>query len=100
MKFFSVLAIFSGVLAAPSTRGGDDDSFFDPCPTIYGEVLCCNPGVGNFDINCVKPTIAPTSIDDFKASCASVGKNARCCIAPIFGIELFCTDAKDYSQTI
>ncbi|KAG8665137.1 uncharacterized protein FPOAC1_013115 [Fusarium poae] len=82
MKFLSVLAIFSGVLAAPSNRGGDDDSFFDPCPTIFGEVKCCG-GVAGLDVNCVNPTIAPTSVDDFKASCASVGKNARCSLAPI-----------------
>ncbi|KAG8664826.1 hypothetical protein FPOAC2_13941 [Fusarium poae] len=81
MKFLPVLTIFfASVLAAPARRSGDNDTFFDPCPTIYGEVKCCNPGVAGFDVNCVNPTPAPTSLDDFKASCASVGKNARCCI--------------------
>jgi hypothetical protein len=28
-------------------------------------------------------TIAPTSINSFKANCASIGKRARCCTIPI-----------------
>ncbi|KAL3595604.1 hypothetical protein FPOAC2_09951 [Fusarium poae] len=92
MKFLPVLAIFvAGVLAAPppgSGYGGD----FDACRgAFYSLSQCCRPGVIEIaDVDCENPTNIPTSIDSFKADCASVGKRARCCTNPLLGVGVLC----------
>ncbi|KAG8664765.1 uncharacterized protein FPOAC1_013545 [Fusarium poae] len=97
MKFLPVLAIFfAGVLATPPGYGGGDgggsSSNFDACPgTLYSQTQCCSAGVGDIvDVDCVNPTIAPTSINSFKTNCASIGKRARCCTIPILGLGVLC----------
>ncbi|KAG8664704.1 uncharacterized protein FPOAC1_013484 [Fusarium poae] len=92
MKLLPVLAIFfAGVLAAPppgSGYGGD----FDACRGVFYSVSrCCSAGILDIaDVDCENPTNIPTSIDSFKADCASIGKRARCCSDPFVGVALLC----------
>ncbi|GKU14252.1 unnamed protein product [Fusarium langsethiae] len=81
MKFLPVLAIFfASVLATPPGYGA-----------LYSQTQCCSAGVGDIvDVDCANPTIAPTSINSFKANCASIGKRARCCTIPILGLSVLC----------
>ncbi|KAL3588196.1 hypothetical protein FPOAC2_14095 [Fusarium poae] len=99
MKFLPVLAIFfTSAVAPPPGYGGSDShsgggsSNFDACPgALYSQAQCCSAGVGDIvDVDCANPTIAPTSINSFKANCTSIGKRARCCNIPILGLGVLC----------
>ncbi|KPA37084.1 hydrophobin [Fusarium langsethiae] len=95
MKFLPVLAIFfASVLATPPGYGGGggSSSNFDACPgALYSQTQCCSAGVGDIvDVDCSNPTITLTSINNFKANCASIGKRARCCTIPILGLSVLC----------
>ncbi|OBS20589.1 hypothetical protein FPOA_06945 [Fusarium poae] len=91
MKFIPVLAIFfAGVLAFPPGYGGGGNGF-DACPGfLYLETQCCSVNGDLLDIDCENPTVYPTSIDNFKANCASIGKRARCCTTPLFSAAVLC----------
>ncbi|PTB64898.1 hydrophobin [Trichoderma citrinoviride] len=97
MQFLAVAALlFTTALAAPSS---------DPsgivrranvwCPRgLYANPQCCDVDVlGVADLGCVVPPSKPSSCKSFGSVCASIGRQPKCCVAPIAGQALLCTDA-------
>ncbi|TQV96986.1 Hydrophobin 2 [Cordyceps javanica] len=65
------------------------------CPAgLYSNPQCCSADIlGLADLDCVNPSRAPTSGDDFASVCSAVGKGAKCCVLPVAGQSLLCQDA-------
>jgi hypothetical protein len=75
-----------------------------------GNPVCCATDVLNLaDLNCnprtfflpyissnstltFAATTTPANVDAFIASCAAEGQQAKCCLAPILGQALFCSN--------
>ncbi|KAF2023921.1 hypothetical protein EK21DRAFT_79828 [Setomelanomma holmii] len=58
-----------------------------------GSPLCCATDVLNVaDLNCAAPPVTPTTINDFIATCANQGQQAKCCLLPILDQALICSD--------
>ncbi|KAK6439839.1 hypothetical protein LTR95_003934 [Oleoguttula sp. CCFEE 5521] len=63
------------------------------CSGTYSNAVCCATDVlGVADLNCVNPKVTPTSADNFVATCAAEGQQAKCCALPILGQALICQD--------
>ncbi|EMD97201.1 hypothetical protein COCC4DRAFT_24230 [Bipolaris maydis ATCC 48331] len=58
-----------------------------------GNPVCCATDVLDLaDLDCAAPSITPTSTDEFINTCASAGQQAKCCLIPILGQALICSD--------
>ncbi|PHH63567.1 hypothetical protein CDD80_1213 [Ophiocordyceps camponoti-rufipedis] len=53
-------------------------------PSLYSNVACCATDVPGLDLDC-QPPRSHTSLADFNAVCAGIGKRARCCVLPVLG---------------
>ncbi|KAM3434799.1 hypothetical protein NHJ13734_005818 [Beauveria thailandica] len=72
----------------PGPGGGDY------CPEgLYSKPQCCATDVLGFaDIDCSTPVHIPTSAKSFQSICAAVSKQARCCVMPVAGQAILCSD--------
>ncbi|KAH8916716.1 cerato-ulmin [Atractiella rhizophila] len=89
MKFFTViasLAVFTAVAASPvETR--------QVYQCASGSPQCCATDVlGLADLDCASPPTTPTSQTNFIDICADIGQRARCCILPVLGQALICSN--------
>ncbi|OWT43591.1 fungal hydrophobin domain-containing protein [Pochonia chlamydosporia 170] len=75
--------------------GGNNPGSYNPCPSgLYANPQCCSTDVlGVAGLDCKSPSSAPTSGDNFKAVCSASGKQAKCCVVPVAGQAVLCTDA-------
>ncbi|OAA56725.1 casein kinase 1, delta subunit [Niveomyces insectorum RCEF 264] len=68
-------------LAAPTLEGRQ----YIPCSGLEGTAQCCSTDVlGVIDLSCGNPSEVPTSVANFVATCAAIGKTAECCTLPVF----------------
>ncbi|KAH9861799.1 hypothetical protein J1614_011552 [Plenodomus biglobosus] len=58
-----------------------------------GNPVCCATDVLNLaNLDCAPPAVTPTSINGFIDTCAAGGQQAKCCLIPILGQALICSD--------
>ncbi|RMZ69601.1 fungal hydrophobin [Pyrenophora seminiperda CCB06] len=58
-----------------------------------GNPVCCATDVLNLaDLNCAPPTVTPTTVNSFISTCAASGQQAKCCLIPILGQALICSN--------
>ncbi|EHK22870.1 uncharacterized protein TRIVIDRAFT_222128 [Trichoderma virens Gv29-8] len=77
-------------------HGGDrENDPSDLCPTLlYSNPQCCSASVLNIaDLDCEPPRKRPSRKHDFKQICAAQGSDAKCCVLPLLGLGILCTDA-------
>ncbi|KAM0717108.1 hypothetical protein Q7P37_006960 [Cladosporium fusiforme] len=54
---------------------------------------CCNLNVLDLaSITCENPPAAADTVSEFEAVCAETGDAAQCCVLPILGQALLCSD--------
>ncbi|KAL1884432.1 hypothetical protein Plec18167_002020 [Paecilomyces lecythidis] len=82
MKFITAVlasALAGAVMAVPAPSAPDTPAPYIPCSNP-AKANCCSADVGELlDVDCATPSKVPTSAEEFQATCAAVGKNARCC---------------------
>ncbi|KAL8420632.1 hypothetical protein RB594_003426 [Gaeumannomyces avenae] len=88
-----IIALFAGAAVAVPTGGGSGGGgggggsgggAYDACSGLYDSLQCCATDVlGLANLDCAPPTKVPTSAADFKATCATGGQRARCCVLPV-----------------
>ncbi|EUC51260.1 hypothetical protein COCMIDRAFT_79732 [Bipolaris oryzae ATCC 44560] len=58
-----------------------------------GSPLCCATDVLNLAIlDCAAPSVTPAGVNEFIDTCAGQGQQAKCCLIPILGQALLCSD--------
>ncbi|KAM6478307.1 hydrophobin [Trichoderma sp. SZMC 28011] len=97
MQFLAVAALlFTAAFAAPSTEApaGLARRAEAWCPKgLYGVPQCCDVDVlGVADVDCRSPPSAPSKCKSFQGACASIGLQPKCCVLPVAGVALLCTD--------
>ncbi|KAL8420630.1 hypothetical protein RB594_003426 [Gaeumannomyces avenae] len=95
-----IIALFAGAAVAVPTGGGSGGGgggggsgggAYDACSGLYDSLQCCATDVlGLANLDCAPPTKVPTSAADFKATCATGGQRARCCVLPVLGQAVLC----------
>ncbi|OAA82275.1 Trihydrophobin [Akanthomyces lecanii RCEF 1005] len=77
---------------SPTTSSPPDNG--PVCPRgLYSNPQCCSTDVlGVADLDCSSPS-SHSGPKAFGASCAAVGKQARCCVLPILGQSVLCQAA-------
>ncbi|KAL6812920.1 hydrophobin [Trichoderma sp. SZMC 28013] len=97
MQFLAVAALlFTAAFAAPSTEAPGLARRAEAwCPKgLYSVPQCCDADVvGVADLDCVSPPSAPSKCKSFQGACASIGRQAKCCVLPVAGVALLCADA-------
>ncbi|KAI4640004.1 hypothetical protein J4E93_008803 [Alternaria ventricosa] len=64
-----------------------------------GNPVCCATDVLNLaNLDCAPPTTTPTSINQFIDGCAESGQQAKCCLIPILGQALICSDVNPTAE--
>ncbi|KAJ4303255.1 hypothetical protein N0V90_002148 [Kalmusia sp. IMI 367209] len=87
MQFFTVIAFAAAAIAAPTLEQRQA-----PICTS-GSPLCCATDVLNLaDLDCATPATFPTTINGFIDTCSAAGQQAKCCLLPILGQALICSD--------
>ncbi|KAJ1322969.1 Fungal hydrophobin [Microdochium nivale] len=82
--------------SAPTTPtyppgGGNGGNPYYACKGLAGSAQCCATNIlGIANLNCASPGSVLTSPSNFRATCASKGQQARCCVIPILGQGLLC----------
>ncbi|KAJ4346620.1 uncharacterized protein N0V89_010551 [Didymosphaeria variabile] len=95
MQFFTVIAFAAAAIAAPAAL---EERQLPVC--TGGSPLCCATDVLNLaDLDCATPATTPTSTNDFIDICTAAGQQAKCCILPILGQALFCSDVNPTADT-
>ncbi|KAL7929381.1 hydrophobin [Trichoderma chlorosporum] len=97
MKFLAVAAVlFASALAAPADGAPHalrrrQEAW---CPKgLYGVPQCCDVDVLNVAaVDCRVPPLAPSNCKSFGSVCAAIGLQAKCCVLPVAGAALLCTD--------
>ncbi|KAJ6585770.1 fungal hydrophobin-domain-containing protein [Mycena capillaripes] len=91
MQLFAVVALlFSAfALAAPPS---DLASRGNICPDgLFSNPECCSTLVlGTVGLDCTPPGRVPKNAMDFKEVCASIRKQARCCLLSVAGQGVLC----------
>ncbi|PHH70927.1 hypothetical protein CDD83_5315 [Cordyceps sp. RAO-2017] len=60
---------------------------------LYSSPQCCSTDVlGVAGLDCKAPSSGPTDLAGFKGICGAAGKSARCCVLPVAGQDVLCTD--------
>ncbi|KAI1206138.1 hydrophobin precursor [Annulohypoxylon truncatum] len=91
MQFTTAIVAFmaTAVMATPGYAG--DGSYVACNPGLYSNPQCCATDVlGVADLNCATPSTELTSATQFKAACAAIGQQARCCVIPVAGQDVLC----------
>ncbi|KAF1963726.1 hypothetical protein CC80DRAFT_557595 [Byssothecium circinans] len=87
MQFAAILAFVAAAMAAPILENRQSPL----CSS--GSPQCCATDVLNVAIlNCASPNVTPTSTNEFIDTCAASGQQAKCCLIPILGQALLCSD--------
>lgn len=110
MQFLTLIALTTTALAAPTTL---DQRQVPVC--TGGQPLCCATDVLNLaDLDCATRTspqtlrshvltrlaaTTPLNTNEFIDICSSSGQQAKCCVLPILGQALFCTDVNPSAET-
>ncbi|KAH8203917.1 hypothetical protein TruAng_001859 [Truncatella angustata] len=89
MQFFTLAALFTSALAAPSMM---ERQTYTACSGLYSNAQCCATDVaGLADLDCQNPSEVLTDATQFQSVCAAGGQRARCCTIPVAGIvDLLC----------
>ncbi|KAF2878002.1 fungal hydrophobin-domain-containing protein [Massariosphaeria phaeospora] len=88
MLYSSILAFAATALAAPLI---ENRQVVPLCTS--GTPQCCATDVLNLaDLDCAPPTTTPTTINGFIDTCTVIGQQAKCCLLPILGQALICSD--------
>ncbi|KAK6540678.1 beta ketoadipyl CoA thiolase, th1 [Orbilia ellipsospora] len=71
------------------------------CPSgLYSQPQCCSSDVlGIAALDCATPSSNPTSVDQFKSLCSAAGKQAACCVVPVAGQSILCTEPRGGSSS-
>ncbi|KAK6527259.1 beta ketoadipyl CoA thiolase, th1 [Arthrobotrys megalospora] len=96
MKFLALAPLlFVTGLASPVPQGGNNPGGYKACPSgLYSNAQCCATDVlGVVGLDCENPSSMPTSGDNFKSICVAQSKKALCCVLPVAGQDVLCTDA-------
>lgn len=77
----------------PSGNNPGPDNDYYACPRgLFSQAQCCDVDVlGLLGLDCETPNQLPTSADSFRGNCATIGKQARCCVLPVAGQDVLCT---------
>ncbi|KAG6186104.1 hypothetical protein E4U10_005883, partial [Claviceps purpurea] len=75
-------------------NGGNGGGSHEVCPSgLYSVPQCCATGLlGVLDLDCQSPSRTSFSSSDFKSTCRSEGRKARCCVLPVAGQDVLCTN--------
>ncbi|CBY01988.1 hypothetical protein IAQ61_006581 [Plenodomus lingam] len=64
-----------------------------------GTPVCCATDVLQLaNLDCAPPAITPTAINEFIDTCAEGGQQAKCCLIPILGQALICSDVNPTAE--
>ncbi|KAF2661774.1 hypothetical protein K491DRAFT_700837 [Lophiostoma macrostomum CBS 122681] len=86
MRFSIVLAFAIAAIAAPLEER-------QTAICTSGTAQCCATDVLNLaDLDCANPPTTPTTIDNFIDICTAEGQQAKCCLLPVLGQALICSD--------
>ncbi|OAL51837.1 hypothetical protein IQ07DRAFT_506901 [Pyrenochaeta sp. DS3sAY3a] len=86
MLFTTILAFAVAAMAAPL-----EERQAGLCSS--GTPVCCATDVLNLaNLDCAPPPVTPTTINGFIDTCAAEGQQAKCCLLPILGQALICSD--------
>ncbi|USP75183.1 hypothetical protein yc1106_02457 [Curvularia clavata] len=65
-----------------------------------GTPVCCATDVLNLaNLDCAPPPTTPLDINTFISTCAAEGQQAKCCLLPILGQALICSDVNPTAST-
>lgn len=93
MLFSTVFLFAAAAVAAPAYN---QERQVPLCTS--GSAQCCATDVLNLaDLDCNPPPITPTSINGFIDTCSAIGQQAKCCLLPILGQALICSDVNPTS---
>ncbi|KAL7910497.1 hydrophobin [Trichoderma velutinum] len=96
MQFLAVAALlFTTAFAAPSTEARGLARRADAwCPDgLYAEPQCCDVDVlGVAALDCRVPPVKPSKCKSFQSVCAAIGLQPKCCVLPVAGVAVLCTD--------
>ncbi|KAF2746898.1 hypothetical protein M011DRAFT_403575 [Sporormia fimetaria CBS 119925] len=88
MQFTAILAFVTGATAIPAMLAERQAPL-----CTGGTPLCCATDVLDLaDLDCFTPPTTPTDVNSFVEICAADGQQAKCCVLPILGQALFCSD--------
>ncbi|KAJ4992283.1 cerato-ulmin [Stagonosporopsis vannaccii] len=92
MQYITTLVLAAAAFAAPL-----EERQAGLCSS--GSPLCCATDILNLAIlDCETPQTTPTGINSFIDICASGGQQAKCCLLPILGQALICTDVQPQAE--
>ncbi|KAF1836366.1 hypothetical protein BDW02DRAFT_459617, partial [Decorospora gaudefroyi] len=58
-----------------------------------GTPVCCATDVLNLaNLDCSPPDVTPANVNEFIDTCSAEGQQAKCCLVPILGQALICSD--------
>ncbi|KAK0757443.1 hypothetical protein N5P37_010168 [Trichoderma harzianum] len=96
MQFLAVAALlFTAAFAAPSTEAPALVRRANAyCPNgLYAVPQCCDVDVlGVAALDCRSPPVTPTKCNSFNNICAAIGLQPKCCVLPVAGQALLCTN--------
>ncbi|PTB41791.1 uncharacterized protein TrAFT101_009593 [Trichoderma asperellum] len=100
MQFFTVATLFlATAFAAPSVDTNGNGiaprlaANFCPPGLLYSNPQCCQIDVlGVADLDCVSPPSGPSKCKTFAGICDKIGRQPKCCVVPVAGQALLCTD--------
>ncbi|KAK4496201.1 hypothetical protein PRZ48_012181 [Zasmidium cellare] len=72
--------------------GSGSGSSSDLCPALYTPQCCQADVLGLVGLTCDSPSLGLTSQQSFVNDCAKTGYTAQCCILPVAGQAVICTD--------
>ncbi|KAH8724428.1 fungal hydrophobin-domain-containing protein [Phaeosphaeriaceae sp. PMI808] len=86
MLYTTILAFAVAAIAAPL-----EERQVGLCSS--GNPVCCATDILDLaNLDCAPPTVFPTTINAFIDGCAAKGQQAKCCLIPILGQALLCSD--------
>ncbi|OAL01183.1 hypothetical protein IQ06DRAFT_347244 [Phaeosphaeriaceae sp. SRC1lsM3a] len=92
MLYTTILAFAVAAFAAPL-----EERQVGLCSS--GNPVCCATDVLNLaNLDCAPPAVTPTSINAFIDTCAEGGQQAKCCLIPILGQALLCSDVNPTAE--
>ncbi|KAF2245003.1 hypothetical protein BU26DRAFT_434383 [Trematosphaeria pertusa] len=96
MQFTTILAFVAAAVAAPVL----DERQTALCSGATSTPQCCATDVLNLVVlDCATPPTTPTSINNFIDICSAEGQQAKCCLLPILGQDLICSDVNPQPAT-
>ncbi|KAE8443058.1 hypothetical protein EG329_002381 [Mollisiaceae sp. DMI_Dod_QoI] len=89
---FTSVAVFAGLFALSFASPARLNQRQATLVCASGSPQCCDVDVlGVADLDCSTPPSVPTTVDNFTAICAAIGKIDMCCDIPILGQGLLCS---------